>query len=434
MKTNGFLLKYLYGKSEIGTNGNQPTKDLTATTWQELKDKRDASKLTPGALYRITDYNCTTTQENTKSAGHQFDIILLALSESKLAEEGWAMMHDSPIYDVIFTDDNIKCYLNKRDENVYDVVSVETLLGIEIPVDILEPLINEESKTIDITTLGYGTIDLYEGLTYNYFQNSNLAAWKVWYCLDNDKSRFAWADDTGNKSIIVNNRYEHPAYYVDSVIVKGVGTFYAWVDDEENQYLTANEIPVINEQVFTYSNGERTELGNVTAYIENPNGRGVIYRLIDEFNNDVAYDFKNIQYQLRLDNNIYIDGSTGEYTWVYTFDALNLDTNERTDATLIDRTILIDDGYNKISNNFIGAFENYNIVTKLPYICFLLSWNSDDTYFGVYGNIFNNSHNCYFSNELNNVLLIGCYFGAESRLITQSSSFYINNKKVLTES
>lgn len=32
--------------------------------------------------------------------------------------------------------------------------------------------------------------------TDNYFANSNLAAWKIWYCLDNDTTRFAWAGAT----------------------------------------------------------------------------------------------------------------------------------------------------------------------------------------------------------------------------------------------
>lgn len=56
-----------------------------------------------------------------------------------------------------------------------------------------------------------------------YFQNSHLAAWQIWYCLDNDTSRFAWADSD--------------------------------------------------------------------------NGKGVIYRMIDEFNNDFPYDFKNIMFK-----------------------------------------------------------------------------------------------------------------------------------------
>lgn len=60
-----------------------------------------------------------------------------------------------------------------------------------------------------------------EGET-DYFANSNLSAWKIWYCLDNDINRFTWADAT--------------------------------------------------------------------------NGKGVIYRMIDEWDNDCEYDFKNIMY------------------------------------------------------------------------------------------------------------------------------------------
>ena len=60
----------------------------------------------------------------------------------------------------------------------------------------------------------------HDGDTY-FPETTKFEAWKIWYCLDNDATRFAWAD-------------------VDS-------------------------------------------------------GMGVIYRMIDEFNNDVPYDFKNIK-------------------------------------------------------------------------------------------------------------------------------------------
>ena len=121
-------------------------------TYTELKSLRDTGKLVAGTQYRITDYTCTTSQANTRSAGHQFDIIVTADDASTLNEVARAVKH--------------------------------------------------------------------EGDTY--FANSDLNAWKVWYCLDNDINRFDWTDTT--------------------------------------------------------------------------NGKGVIYRMIDEFNNDIPYDFKNIIY------------------------------------------------------------------------------------------------------------------------------------------
>lgn len=101
--------------------------NLTSTSWTYLKTLRDNGNLVPGKQYRITDYECTTTQDDTSSAGHQFDIIVTADSSRVLNEEARAIQH--------------------------------------------------------------------EGDTY--FANSNLKAWKIWYSLDNDTSRFEWANQKG---------------------------------------------------------------------------------------------------------------------------------------------------------------------------------------------------------------------------------------------
>lgn len=89
--------------------------------YAELKELRDNGKLIPGMQYRITDYECTTIEKDTRSAGHSFDIIVTADDEKTLNENARAIQHDG-------------------DE---------------------------------------------------YFSNSNLAAWELKYCLDNDTERFA---------------------------------------------------------------------------------------------------------------------------------------------------------------------------------------------------------------------------------------------------
>lgn len=144
-------------------------------TWAQLKAFRDAGKLHKGMRYRVTDYQCATTQANTQSAGHQFDIIVTALSEDKLSEEASAIRHDG-------------------DE-----------------------------------TLG----DAKDGVAY--FANCDLQAWRLLYCLDNDTSRFAWADAE--------------------------------------------------------------------------NGKGVVYRMVDEHGNNLPYDFKNIQFK----RSYCTFGGSGEY-------------------------------------------------------------------------------------------------------------------------
>lgn len=142
---------------------------LIKVTYAQLKSLRDKSNLMPGMQYRITDYQCTTTQEDTQSAGHQFDIIVTADSSSKLNEKARAVSHDGD----------------------------------------------------------------------TYFASCNLAAWELWYCLDNDTNRFAWADAA--------------------------------------------------------------------------NGKGVVYRMIDEWHNDCPYDFKNIQFKRYKITNANISDVVGTY-------------------------------------------------------------------------------------------------------------------------
>lgn len=152
--------------------------NLVPTIYQSLLDLRENSSLVPGRFYRITDYVTTTSQENTQSAGHQFDVVVLALTNDTLAERAWVCHH--------------------------------------------------------------------EGDTY--FQYSHLEAWQIWYCLDNDTSRFKWA------------------------------------------------VPV--------SEG----------------GKGVIYRMIDEYNNDLPFDFRGI---LFYDKN----------SWRYTFYFWGSDGSDGSDGS-----------------------------------------------------------------------------------------------------
>ena len=114
-------------------------------TWGDLKAKRDAGSLIPGMQYRITDYQCTTTQSNTKSAGHQFDIIVVADDEHTLNENARAILH-------------------KGD---------------------------------------------------TYFAGCKLGDWELKYCLDNDTTRFAWADATNGKGVVwwMKDEWNNECYY-----------------------------------------------------------------------------------------------------------------------------------------------------------------------------------------------------------------------------
>ena len=113
---------------------NVNLENMESVTYSELKSKRDNGGLVPGKHYRITDYVTTTVQENTQSAGHQFDVVVLALDESTLSENAHAMLHD--------------------------------------------------------------------GDTYFSTNNAELGSWELKYCMDNDTDRFAWADSVNGKGVI----------------------------------------------------------------------------------------------------------------------------------------------------------------------------------------------------------------------------------------
>lgn len=394
---------------------------MVETTYNELKTLRDNSQLVPGSFYRITDYNCTTTQENTKSAGHQFDIVLLAISENKLAEESWAMEHPTDVYDVICTDNIIiKCYYYTYydEEEKINLVNVDTLLGNSGYPEDYEGIINHETKTItppvDSATLLNSLSQ--ENLTYNYFQNSNLSAWKVWYCLDNDKSRFAWADDSVDEDvdsfITISNDPGIIYYYKSSV----PGGKHLWESSGDAAVYTDSETPENRDTVYNYQ--KRTgysAIGEVTSYTPAhegtglPNGRGVIYRLIDEWMNDVGYDFKNIQFVRPLTDGDY-DPDNGVDGWVYTF--------HRYDS---DGSIPAPDGE--------GGFQvlNKGNIIKASHA------NSLD----VESVVVIDCNGCYFE-ECGNITASSCsrtkvLDSWDLDLQYENTAIYIANKKVLTE-
>ena len=253
--------------SAIGGGPTAATELLVKITWSELKSLRDNSQLVAGQQYRITDYTCTTTQGGTKSAGHAFDIIVTADSESVLNEEARAIQHDGD----------------------------------------------------------------------TYFANCNLNAWKIWYRIDNDTNRFAWADST--------------------------------------------------------------------------NGKGVIYRMIDDFGNDCPYDFKNIQFYRQWDEAKQLwctipTDNTG--VPCYTFSS----KGDSSTASFTDMSL---SASNDVYSNVIKEYIKYNKQTlskqTLNNICFFgLVCNENifgvDCYENTFGNqCINNSfgNSCYansFRNDL----------------------------------
>lgn len=231
--------------------------------WSDLKTLRDGFKLIPGQKYRITDYVTTTSQENTKSANHKFDIIVVAIDSANLSEIAMAMIH-------------------KND---------------------------------------------------NYFQFNKLNSWKIWYCLDNNTSRFKWADTT--------------------------------------------------------------------------EGKGVIYRMIDEFNNDLPYDFKNIQFKSPKD--------TESNIYYYTFSNGNtIDNSLTSNGNIYNNTIgaYIENGIQILNNNvFLGTHcKNNSFGTCSHHNLFGNSTLNNSFGNNCAYNFFDTGcdHNSFGNNCINNLISYGC--------------------------
>lgn len=236
---------------------------LIATTWANLVELRDNAELVKGAYYRITDYNFVTTKLDATSGNHQFDIVVLAISESMLSESAYAVKHAGDHYFerevteggiewlyTIYVDEYGENYgdepmdhqddLHSSDEFCDSGVLTHPNTGDDVPV-----LYKTDTGEYDFDDPDYGDAFFYEG-TYDldgdeydmwskYEQQDgewvfmmqyaltpivvedgelivspipetktvpvNMNAWELKYCLDNDKDLFDWAE-TGGKGVI----------------------------------------------------------------------------------------------------------------------------------------------------------------------------------------------------------------------------------------
>lgn len=84
-------------KGDRGPAGKDAVCEIPIT-YSELVRLRNESKLSPGTFYRITDYECTTAQADSRSANHPFDIIVQALDERTLSENAQAVAQEGDNY------------------------------------------------------------------------------------------------------------------------------------------------------------------------------------------------------------------------------------------------------------------------------------------------------------------------------------------------
>ena len=352
------------------TNSFNVFRNSQNISYADLKSLRDSKGLIPGKKYRITDYNCTTDSENTKSAGHQFDIIVKAIDSGTLSEEASA------------------------------------------------------AKTTGDT----------------YFSSCKLDAWRIWYCLDNDITRFDWAQVSHDYKIYwressMLTTATPISEYKGSVVINST-TYYkyysadfnsGYTNDYTHYILITTQYPAVGNDQACFFMGDNSTLVSKTInvmkiYPAKSDGYGVIYRMIDELENDVPYDFKNIQFIP------YSKDSSITY-YSYTFNSVSADggtDNSLNNAEVFGNTIRFYSINSKLSLNFItiagGAISNY-FDTNCRKITF--GTNIRENKFGsrCYENVFGNNCN---NNELRN-LCTGNTFANECFMI-KINDHCTNNK------
>lgn len=264
---------------EVINNGSDGATDLmTNVTYSELKALRDSSALIPGMQYRITDYECTTAQTDTSVAGHIFDIIVTADSSTVLNENARAAHHSED----------------------------------------------------------------------TYFAESNLDAWKLKYDIDNDVHRYTWAyntamtiTDASGNTLERNTdtpivRWPSNSGQVTDVMgliyVFGAVTMYG--STRYRFYGCTNPNPKVGDTIYSFTCRQNSnfpmninDYDSYTSYSEYgtvssaqySEGKGVIYYMCDEHNNEAPYDFKNILYKTTTIDYSENPEGTSVDVYVYTF-------------------------------------------------------------------------------------------------------------------
>ena len=403
--SNGRISRHII----TSTNDVERKKDITEITCSDLVNLINNSNLIPGMKYRITDYNCTTTQTDTMSAGHQFDIIVEALDEKTLSENASAIQHAGDTY---FAGSDLKSwelkYSFKKNYYVYEGES--------------------------------DTGNLWDSRTYNFSNESNAFKYNGTFEYNGD-TYYMWRC-SGDSQIAVLTEYND---FFNNNLHDYVNYFNNYYD----AFSATPKIVAFLKNDVEYTTGHNADL----TYIVNYNGDtdkiyvdhfylepyvttlGQIYYMKDEFNNECPYDFKNIKFKrYKITSSTASTSLVGQYAtdnakgvtvdksivyWCYTFSTYSLN-----DASL--------DGYsNSVYENIIPEYiiDHQQILNDIVFI----GPNNCRNRFGVncHSNTFgNNCHSNTFGNSCyKNTFGNNCHsntFGNDCYYSTFGNNCYFN--------
>lgn len=323
-KVDNSTLNNYYTKSQIDDMFEEfhPTAEtMIETTWANLVSLRDNARLVKGAWYRITDYNFVTTKLGVQSGNHQFDIVLLAISESMLSESGYACKHAGDHYFerevteggiewmyTMYVDDYGKSYgnepmdhqddLHASDEFCDSGVMTHPNTGDDVPV-----LYKTDTGEYGIDDPDYNDAYFYEGV-YD-FDGDEYDMWSK-YERSADDDKWVFMQQYALTPIVVEDGELIVSPIPETKIVPV--NMNAW----ELKYCLDND-----KDLFDWAETE---------------GKGVIYYLKDEFGNEAPYDFKNAmfrRYQVSSVGNAILNGLRNLYLYQDGYYSLTRNNNSK---------------------------------------------------------------------------------------------------------
>jgi hypothetical protein len=254
---------------------------VLAKTWSELKSLRDSGGLMPGQKYRITDYAFSTCKSDVQSAGHQFDLVVTAISANSISEKASAAIHDGDDY---FANANLSAW------DISYCIDNDWMKYIWAL---------QEGKFVKCSAFGWiketGTITI---------TDTTAGTTSSAYLLTND-------------SIAKQYTKILSSYMPAGSSIYGIGTTIApnilKIGDSLFVVIKIGDIYVADTQDMSLK-----VVG--TEIINSYSGKGVIYHMRDEFGNECDYDFKNVKYKGFSINNGSESVGLDSGKYYYTFD------------------------------------------------------------------------------------------------------------------
>ncbi len=294
---------------------------MVETTWAALRNLRDSNQLVKGAWYRIVDYNFVTTKLGVQSGNHQFDIVLLAISESMLSESGYACKHSGDHYfereiteggvewlytlyvDYMSDDYGDEPFDHQDDLHASDAFCDADVMphpetGDDVPV-----LFKTDTGEYDIDDPDYDDAYFYEG-TYD-LDGDEYDMWAK-YEYSSDDEEWIFMHQYALTPIVVEDGELIVSPIPETKIVPV--NMNAW----ELKYCLDND-----KDLFDWAETD---------------GKGVIYWLKDEFGNEAPYDFKNVmfrRYQVSAVSNTVLNSLRNLYLYEDGYYALTRNNNSK---------------------------------------------------------------------------------------------------------